>query len=112
MTKHVFHPSILRAYDIRGIVDETLTLNDAKAIGIAFAACLRQRGYGNHVAVGRDGRLSSPALAAALCDGLVAGGARVSDIGWAGRGLVILDAAPHRCFIMLVSPSTPTPPFK
>jgi len=56
MTKHVFHPSILRAYDIRGIVDETLTLNDAKAIGIAFAACLRQRGYGNHVAVGRDGR--------------------------------------------------------
>jgi phosphomannomutase len=81
MTKHVFHPSILRAYDIRGIVDETLTLNDAKAIGIAFAACLRQRGYGNHVAVGRDGRLSSPALAAALCDGLVAGGARVSDIG-------------------------------
>ena len=81
MTKHVFHPSILRAYDIRGIVDETLTLSDAKAIGIAFAACLRQRGYGNHVAVGRDGRLSSPALAAALCDGLVAGGARVSDIG-------------------------------
>ena len=64
MTKHVFHPSILRAYDIRGIVNETLNSNDAKAIGIAFAACLRQRGYGNHVAVGRDGRLSSPALAA------------------------------------------------
>ena len=54
MTKHVFHPSILRAYDIRGIVDETLTLSDAKAIGIAFAAWLRQRGYGIHVAVGRD----------------------------------------------------------
>ena len=81
MTKHVFNPSILRAYDIRGIVDETLNLVDAKAIGIAFAACLRQRGYGNHVVVVRDGRLSSPALTAALCDGLVAGGARVSDIG-------------------------------
>jgi hypothetical protein len=63
MTKHDFHPSILRAYDIRGIIDETLNLHDAKAIGIAFAACLRQRGYGNHVAVGRDGRLSSQALA-------------------------------------------------
>ena len=77
MTKHVFHPSILRAYDIRGIVDETLTLNDAKAIGIAFAACLRQRGYDNQVAVGREGRVSSPAVAAALCGGWVSGGARL-----------------------------------
>ena len=51
MTNHVLHPSILRAYDIRGIVDDTLNLDDAKAIGIAFAACLRLRGYGNHVAV-------------------------------------------------------------
>ena len=81
MTQHIFHPSILRAYDIRGIVGETLTLADAHAIGLGYAACLRHRGHGNHVAVGRDGRLSSPALAAALCDGLVAGGAQVSDIG-------------------------------
>ena len=102
MTKHVFHPSILRAYDIRGIVDETLTLNDAKAIGIAFAACLRQRGYGNHVAVGRDGRLYHPLWQQRFA------------MVWlpAGRGLVILDVALHRCFIMLVSPLTPTPPSK
>ena len=81
MTHHVFHPSILRAYDIRGIFEETLALDDAHAIGLGYAACLRQRGHGNHVVVGRDGRLSSPALAAALCQGLVAGGSRVSDIG-------------------------------
>jgi phosphomannomutase len=81
MTNHIFHPSILRAYDIRGIVDDTLSLADARAIGLSFAACLERRGHKNHVVVGRDGRLSSPALSTALCDGLVEGGARVSDIG-------------------------------
>ena len=81
MTNHIFHPSILRAYDIRGIVDETLSLADAWSIGISFATCLDKRGHGNHVVVGRDGRLSSMALATALCEGLVAGGARVSNIG-------------------------------
>mgnify|MGYP001169373590 FL=1 len=81
MANHIFHPSILRAYDIRGIVDETLSLADAWSIGLSFANCLDERGHGNHVVVGRDGRLSSMALASALCDGLVAGGARVSNIG-------------------------------
>ena len=81
MTNHIFHPSILRAYDIRGIVDDTLSLTDAWSIGLSFATCLEKRGHGNHVVVGRDGRLSSMALATALCDGLVAGGARVSNIG-------------------------------
>ena len=81
MTNHIFHPSILRAYDIRGIVDETLSLADAWSIGISFATCLDKRGHKNHVVVGRDGRLSSMALATALCEGLVAGGARVSNIG-------------------------------
>ena len=81
MTNHIFHPSILRAYDIRGIFDETLCVADAWSIGLSFATCLYQRGLGNHVVVSRDGRLSSMALATALCDGLVAGGARVSNIG-------------------------------
>ena len=44
MTNHIFHPSILRAYDIRGIVDETLSLADAWSIGLSFAACLDERG--------------------------------------------------------------------
>ena len=81
MISHEFHPTILRAYDIRGIFEDTLTLADARAIGIAFANCLVQRGYGNKVAVGRDGRLSSPALANALIDGLIDGGASVFNIG-------------------------------
>ena len=61
MTHHIFHPSILREYDIRGIVDETLSPVDAWSIGLSFATCLNKRGYKNHVVVGRDGRLSSMA---------------------------------------------------
>ena len=81
MANHTLHPSILRAYDIRGIFGDTLTLADAWKIGLCFATCLEGRGYRNHVVVGRDGRLSSPALSDALCNGLMAGGVRVSDIG-------------------------------
>ncbi len=81
MSAHRFHPTILRAYDIRGIFEDTLTTEDAFAIGLSFISIQKQRGLGNKVTVGRDGRLSSPALAAALIDGLVAGGAQVSDIG-------------------------------
>ena len=81
MSAHRFHPTILRAYDIRGIFEDTLTTGDAFAIGLSFISIQKQRCLGNEVTVGRDGRLSSPALAAALIDGLVAGGAQVSDIG-------------------------------
>ena len=81
MSGHVFDPTILRAYDIRGIFEQTLTRDDAFAIGLTFAVTQHERGLGPAVAVGRDGRLSSPALAAALIDGLCAGGAEVIDIG-------------------------------
>jgi phosphomannomutase len=62
---HRFNASILREYDIRGIVGDTLGEPDARAIGRAFASMLAKKG-GRSVAVGRDGRLSSPALEAAL----------------------------------------------
>ena len=78
--EHQFHPTILRAYDIRGIVGETLHNRDAYMIGFGFAANLRKQG-GRRVAIGRDGRLSSPQLAKALAEGLVAGGMEVTDIG-------------------------------
>ena len=81
MNAVTLHPSILRAYDIRGICDQTLSTADATAIGRAFAACLNSKSLGNNVVIGRDGRLSSPQLAAALIDGLVDGGADVTDIG-------------------------------
>lgn len=78
--RHVFDPTILREYDIRGIVGDTLHAADARAIGHAFGSMVRRKG-GRRVAVGRDGRLSSPGLAAALAEGLAAAGADVIDIG-------------------------------
>lgn len=80
---HSFHPSILREYDIRGIVGETLHANDAFAIGQVFASIVRDRtGQATpHISVARDGRLSSPELAQSLSDGLQAAGAHVIDIG-------------------------------
>ena len=77
---HVFNPTILREYDIRGIVGETLGEADARAIGRAFAGVVIEAG-GRRVAVGRDGRLSSPVLEAALVEGFVAGGVDVVRVG-------------------------------
>jgi len=73
-------PSIFRAYDIRGVVDRTLTRETVIAIAQAFAAEAAERGQ-DRVVIGRDGRLSGPDLLAALRDGLVAGGMHVIDIG-------------------------------
>ncbi len=77
---HQFDPSALREYDVRGIVGKSLGPADATAIGRGFATRVRGIG-GTRVAVGYDGRLSSPALEAALVAGLVAGGVDVVRIG-------------------------------
>lgn len=69
-----------KAYDIRGVVPDALNPDFARALGVAFGARALALGE-TTVAVGRDGRLSSPALAAALIDGLVAAGVQVIDIG-------------------------------
>ncbi len=74
---HKFNPSIFREYDIRGIFNETLTLDDAYWIGRSYAQ-KREKGK---IAIGYDGRLSSPALSEALAKGLNDGGIDVVDIG-------------------------------
>lgn len=77
---HRFDPSALREYDIRGVVGRTLGIDDARALGRSFATRVRRAG-GARVAVGYDGRLSSPALEAALVDGLSAAGVDVVRTG-------------------------------
>jgi phosphomannomutase len=77
---HDFHPTILREYDIRGIVGETLSANDAFHIGKAFGTRVRRAG-GQVVCVGWDGRVSSPEMAAAVEQGLVATGCQVRRVG-------------------------------
>jgi phosphomannomutase len=80
MTGHRFDPTILREYDIRGVFGETLFPADAAALGRAFGSTLRRRG-GRIVAVGYDGRISSPELEAALVEGLASTGLEVTRIG-------------------------------
>ena len=72
--------SIFKAYDIRGIVPSTLNEQVAEGLGRAFGTAALAEGQST-VAVGRDGRLSGPALSAALIRGLVATGVRVIDVG-------------------------------
>ena len=77
---HIFHPTLLREYDIRGVVGDTLSDADAYAIGRSFATLVRRAG-GKRVAVGYDGRLSSPMLADALIKGINASGIDALNVG-------------------------------
>lgn len=77
---HKFHSTVLREYDIRGIIGETLGPDDARAIGRSFGSLLTEAG-GRKVAVGYDGRVSSPMLEHALIEGLTASGCDVVRIG-------------------------------
>ena len=77
---HRFHPSLLREYDMRGVYGDTLTEADAHAVGRSFGTIVRRSG-GSRVAVGYDGRLSSPDLESALVRGLTRSGVNVLRIG-------------------------------
>ncbi len=97
MTNTTIPPAeIFKAYDIRGIVDKTLTVTGTEAIGRAIGAEALARGR-NSVVIGRDGRLSGPALAAALARGLQASGV---DVKTSAR-------SPRRCCISPLTNSTP-----
>lgn len=77
---HAFHPSILRAYDVRGIVGETLSPADAYALGRALGTIAVEAG-GRLACVGRDGRLSSPDMEAQVVAGLADCGLEVVRVG-------------------------------
>jgi phosphomannomutase/phosphoglucomutase len=73
-------PSIFKAYDVRGVVDRSLTREAARAIGAALGSEGRKQSV-HEIAVGRDGRLSGPALRDALIEGIRSTGCGVVDIG-------------------------------
>jgi phosphomannomutase len=77
---HKFDPTVLREYDIRGVVGETLSVEDARAIGRLFGTVVARNG-GSRVCVGYDGRLSSPDMEGALVEGLTTAGIDVERIG-------------------------------
>ena len=80
-SSHQFHPTLLREYDVRGVIDKTLSTLDAYALGRSFATLVHQANAGLHVVVARDGRLSSPSLMDALVEGLLQSGINVTDLG-------------------------------
>ena len=80
MSGHHFDPTILREYDIRGIFEDNLNIDDARALGRTLGAIVVEQD-GRSVCVGFDGRLSSPALESALVDGLAQSGLCVLRVG-------------------------------
>ena len=84
-------PSIFKAYDIRGVVPSTVNEAMAQALGRAFGTVALREGQ-SKIAIGRDGRLSGPALSAALMRGLVEVGVEVIDIGMATTPMLYFAA--------------------
>src|SRR5829696_2135954 len=89
---HRFDPTILREYDIRGVVGTTLFAADAYALGRVFAQTLAAAG-GRRAAVGYDGRLTSPELEAAVVEGLADTGIDVVRIGRGPTPMLYFAAA-------------------
>ncbi len=84
-------PSIFKAYDIRGIINETLDPSIAKLIGQAFGTEMRELGE-TDIVIGRDGRLSGPSLIEALTEGLLSTGINVIDLGMVATPMVYFAA--------------------
>ena len=79
---HIFHPSILREYDVRGIFNETLFPEDLYTLGRVIARLTQKKvNQQPRIVVGYDGRLSTPVLVKALHKGLLEEGAHILDIG-------------------------------
>jgi phosphomannomutase len=89
MPHSAVNPDIFKAYDIRGLYPADIDEGIARDIGRAFVAYLG----GGRIAVTRDMRVSSPALAAAFIDGALAGGADVTDYGLAGTDMLYYAVA-------------------
>ncbi|HEU4704395.1 MAG TPA: phosphomannomutase/phosphoglucomutase [Sphingomicrobium sp.] len=89
---HRFHASVLREYDVRGIVGDTLTEADAYALGRSYGALAKAEGA-RRIAVGRDGRTHSPGLEAALVDGLTHSGLDVVRVGMGPSPMLYFAAA-------------------
>ncbi len=94
LAQQTFPVHAFKAYDIRGVVPDVIDAAFARALGRAFGQRARAAGEAV-VAVGRDGRLSSPALAAALIEGLVCAGVDVLDLGMVTTPMLYYAAATH-----------------
>ena len=101
--------NIFRAYDIRGIVGETLTPEIIQEIGAAIGSEARELGL-QEIVIARDGRVSGPVLSEALCHGLLSTGINVIDIGAVPTPVLYYAAQqwPSLSGIMLTGSHNPT----
>ena len=76
-----FDPEVLREYDIRGVVGENINENTAYTIGRTFGYTVKSKLTSHTIVTGYDGRLTSPSLHKALCEGLKDSGVKVINIG-------------------------------
>src|SRR5216117_1933442 len=96
---------IFKAYDVRGVYPSEINEDAARAIGAAFSAYLQAK----RIAVGRDMRLSSPALAAAFIDGATSQGADVVDYGMIATDMLYFAVArdKHEGGVQITAPHNP-----
>ncbi|MDC7690608.1 phosphomannomutase/phosphoglucomutase [Vogesella indigofera] len=102
-------PSIFKAYDIRGIVGDTLTADAARLIGRAIGSEARERKVGT-ICIGRDGRLSGPELSHALSDGIRAAGVDVIDVGRVATPMLYFAAYQLETFSGVMVTGSHNPP--
>lgn len=100
LAPHNFNPTVLREYDIRGIIEETITPQDAFILGASYGTFLRERTKSSDsaslgVCVGYDGRLTSPALENALVAGLRRVGINVDRLGLGPTPMTYFAAMDH-----------------
>ena len=101
-------PEIFKAYDIRGVVGRTLTPDAVRAIGQVLGTLAAERSRAA-IVVGRDGRLSGPALLDALAAGILASGTDVIDVGMVATPMTYF-AAEHlgtKCSVMVTGSHNP-----
>jgi phosphomannomutase/phosphoglucomutase len=101
-------PEIFKAYDIRGIVGKTLTVEIVRAIGQALGTLALEQDR-DTIVVGRDGRLSGPELCFSLADGIRASGANVIDIGMVTTpmGYFAAQELATQCSVMVTGSHNP-----
>ncbi|MGV0433426.1 phosphomannomutase/phosphoglucomutase [Corynebacterium ureicelerivorans] len=88
--------SVIKAYDIRGVVGETIDEDFVRTAGAAFASILRGEGE-DRIAVGHDMRPSSPALSKAFADGAASQGVNVTLLGLTSTDELYFVAGTQRC---------------
>ena len=101
-------PSIFKAYDIRGIVGDTLTADVVRSVGRAVASAAKALGQKAFV-IGRDGRLSGPEFAKALAEGIQSAGLDVVDLGMVATPMVYFAAVElgTNCGVMVTGSHNP-----